>query len=90
MGQMAELGEASEEHHIAVLRYAESKKIDRIFLISDHAEKIKKTVKIEINVFKSKEDLIKYILPMLKSNIDVLVKASRYMKFESIVQSLRE
>tara|TARA_Y100000766_G_scaffold106086_1_gene90792 strand:- start:2047 stop:3390 length:1344 start_codon:yes stop_codon:yes gene_type:complete len=90
MGQMGELGEASKDHHIAVARYAESKKIDRIFLISDHAEEIEKTVKIEINVFKSKQDLIQYILPMLKSNVDVLIKASRYMKFESIVESLRE
>ena len=90
MGQMGELGIDSEEHHINVLKYAESKKIDKIFLISNHAEMIKKTVKIEINAFKSKEDLIKYIIPMLKSGIDVLVKASRSMKFESIVKSLKE
>ena len=88
MGQMGELGEASEEHHIAVLQYAESKKINKIFLISDHAENIMKSVKTEINIFKSKEDLIKYILPMLKSDIDVLIKASRNMKFETIVKSL--
>ncbi len=88
MGQMGELAEASEEHHIAVLKYAERKKISKIFLISDHADKIKRSVKTEINVFQSKEDLIKYILPMLKSDIDVLVKASRSMKFESIVHSL--
>lgn len=85
---MGELAEASEEHHIAVLKYAERKKISKIFLISDHADKIKRSVKTEINVFQSKEDLIKYILPMLKSDIDVLVKASRSMKFESIVHSL--
>ena len=89
MGQMGELGQASEEHHIAVLKYAESKKISKIFLISEHADNIKKSVKIEINIFKSKEDLIKYILPMLKSDIDVLIKASRSMKFESIVNSLK-
>ncbi len=90
MGQMGELGKDSEEHHINVLKYAESKKIGKIFLISNHAEMIKKTVKIEINAFKSKEDLIKYIIPMLKSDIDVLIKASRNMKFESIVKSLKE
>lgn len=90
MGQMGELGKDSEEHHINVLKYAESKKIDKIFLISNHAEMIKKTIKIEINAFKSKEDLVKYIIPMLKSEIDVLIKASRSMKFESIVKSLQE
>ena len=90
MGQMGELGNDSEEHHINVLKYAESKKIDKIFLISNHAEMIKKTIKIEINSFKSKEDLVKYIIPMLKSEIDVLIKASRSMKFESIVKSLKE
>ena len=90
MGQMGELGKDSEEHHINVLKYAESKKIDKIFLISNHAEIIKKTMKIEIKAFKSKEDLVKYIIPMLKSEIDVLIKASRSMKFESIVKSLKE
>ena len=90
MGQMGELGNDSEEHHINVLKYAESKKIDKIFLISNHAEIIKKTMKIEIKAFKSKEDLVKYIIPMLKSEIDVLIKASRSMKFESIVKSLQE
>lgn len=90
MGQMGELGNDSEEHHINVLKYAESKKIDKIFLISNHAEIIKKTMKIEIKAFKSKEDLVKYIIPMLKSEIDVLIKASRSMKFESIVKSLKE
>ena len=90
MGQMGELGNDSEEHHINVLKYAESKKIDKIFLISNHAEIIKKTMKIEIKAFKSKEDLVKYIIPMLKSDIDVLIKASRSMKFESIVKSLKE
>ena len=90
MGQMGELGNDSEEHHINVLKYAESKKIDKIFLISNHAEIIKKTMKIEIKAFKSKEDLVKYIIPMLKSDIDVLIKASRSMKFESIVKSLQE
>ncbi len=88
MGQMGELGEASEEHHVAVCKYAESKKINKIFLISDHAKAIKTSVKTEINVFKSREDLIKYILPMLKSDTDILIKASRNMKFELIVSSL--
>ena len=90
MGQMGELGEDSEEHHINVVKYAESKKINKIFLISEHSESIKNNVKIDITIFKSKEDLIKFIAPMLKSNVSVLIKASRFMKFESIVNSLIE
>ena len=42
MGQMGELGEDSEEHHINVVKYAESKKVNKIFLISEHSESIKK------------------------------------------------
>ena len=90
MGQMGELGEDSEEHHINVVKYAESKKINKIFLISEHSESIKNNVKMDITIFKSKEDLIKFIAPMLKSNVSVLIKASRFMKFESIVNSLIE
>ena len=45
---------------------------------------------MDITTFKSKEDLIKFIVPMLKSNVSVLIKASRFMKFESIVKSLIE
>ena len=90
MGQMGELGEDSEEHHINVIKYAESKNVNKIFLISEHSGSIKNNVKMDITVFKSKEDLIKTILPMLKSNVSVLIKASRFMKFESIVKSLIE
>ncbi len=88
MGEMGELSSNSKDYHIEVAKYAISKKIKKIFIISRYADEIKRAVDVDIYIFETKEDLIEYIKPMLKSEINVLIKASRFMKFESIVESL--
>ena len=40
--------------------------------------------------FNSIETLIDYIKPQLNDNVNILVKASRFMKFEIIVDALLE
>ena len=88
MGEMGELSINSKNYHIEVVKYAISKNIKKIFIIGKYADEIKSSVNTDIYVFESKEDLTEYIKPMLNSEINVLIKASRFMKFESIVESL--
>jgi len=88
MGEMGELSINSKDYHIEVVKYAISKNIKKIFIIGKDADEVKSSVNTDIYVFESKEDLIEYIKPMLNSEINVLIKASRFMKFESIVESL--
>ena len=88
MGEMGELSINSKNYHIEVVKYAISKNIKKIFIIGKDADEIKSSVNTDIYVFESKEDLTEYIKPMLNSEINVLIKASRFMKFESIVESL--
>ena len=90
MGEMGELGDKSFYHHCDVVKYAKQRGIQKIFMIGKDGDEIKKISENDIYLFNSIEDLIKYIKPMLKSNISVLVKASRFMKFEIIVDAIIE
>ena len=88
MGQMGELEDKSEEYHANIAMYAANKGIEKLFLITDHNEAIKEVFGHEAHTFSSRSDLIDYIKPLLKNDINVLVKASRFMKFETIVDEL--
>lgn len=88
MGQMGELEDKSEEYHANIAMYAANKGVEKLFLITDHNEAIVEVFGHEAYTFSSRSDLIKYIKPLLKNDINVLVKASRYMKFETIVDEL--
>ena len=90
MGEMGELGDKSFYHHFDVVNYAKARGIQKILMIGKDGEEIKKTFENIIYLFNNMEDLIKYIKPMLKSDINILVKASRFMKFEIIVDAITE
>ena len=87
---MGELGDKSFYHHFDVVNYAKTRGIQKILMIGKDGEEIKKTFENVIYLFNNMEDLIKYIKPMLKSDINILVKASRFMKFEIIVDAITE
>ena len=88
MGQMGELEDKSEEYHANVAVHAANKGVKKLFLITDHNKAITEVFGHEAYTFSSRSDLIKYIKPLLKNDINVLIKASRFMKFETIVDEL--
>ena len=57
-------------------------------MITDHNDVIKKTFGKEAYSFNHTDDLIRFIKPLLKKDVHVLIKASRFMKFETIVDEL--
>ena len=88
MGQMGELEDKSEEYHVEIAIHAANQGVEKLFLITDHNKAITKAFGHGALAFSNRSDLIKHIKPLLKNNINVLVKASRFMKFETIVDEL--
>jgi UDP-N-acetylmuramoyl-tripeptide--D-alanyl-D-alanine ligase len=90
MGEMGELGENSELYHRQVARYAHDMGVKKLFVISKHASAILDEFGQNSYKFDSIEALIIFIKPQLHHNVNILVKASRFMKFEIIVDALTE
>ena len=90
MGEMGELGEYSELYHKQVAKHAYDMGIKKLFVISMHSKAILDEFGDNSYSFDSIETLIDYIKPQLNDNVNILVKASRFMKFEIIVDALLE
>ena len=88
MGQMGELGENSEKYHTELALYAAKKGVDKLFVLTDHNEAISKAFGKGSYLFDNKSDLTSKLKSLMQNNTNILVKASRYMKFETIVDEL--
>ena len=93
LGDMGELGETERELHRSVGEYAAPLKIDRYVIIGDLAKEITKGLKeggcsAEIFEYGTVEDALKDADTLVRKGDTVLVKASRFMKFERIVDIL--
>lgn len=90
LGTMNELGDESINAHTEVGNYAKEK-VDLLIAIGKYKDCYKKGFTLDnIVTFEHKEDFISNINTILKDNDVILVKASRGMKFEEIVNSLEE
>ena len=85
-----ELGKNSELYHKQVARHAYDMGVKKLFVISKHASAILDEFGQNSYAFDSIEALIIFIKPQLNDNVNILVKASRFMKFEIIVNALTE
>ena len=90
MGEMGELGKNSELYHKQVARYAYDMGVKKLFVISKHASAILNEFGQNSYAFDSADELIIFIKPQINDNVNILVKASRFMKFEIIVNALTE
>lgn len=90
LGTMNELGDESINAHTEIGNYAKEK-VDLLIAIGEYKDCYKKGFTLDnIITFEHKEDFISSINNILKGNDVILVKASRGMKFEEIVNSLEE
>lgn len=93
LGDMLELGPNEKEFHAEIGQYAATKKVDVLYtygsLSAETADAAKK-VRPDMNVFAftNKAELIPHLIKRLHSKDIVLVKASRGMKLEEIVDAL--
>ena len=89
MGQMGELGKKSEEYHVNLAIYAAKNNIDKLFIITEHNEAIVRAFGDNAHSFSSIPDLVDFIKPLASNDTTILVKASRFMNFEIIVDDLK-
>ena len=95
LGDMGELGENSEELHREVGKFlAEKSNGDvRFFTVGNLAKKIGEELALKnyfVKNFENNEDVSRYILDNVNVGCTIFLKASRSMKFEQIIENLRE
>ena len=93
IGDMGELGELSEQYHDQIVKKIEESNIDSILaygsLITRALNK-EKNMKKDIYCFDDIHHLIDKSLKLIKKDTIVLIKASRFMKFDVIASELKE
>lgn len=95
LGDMGELGKEERKLHYEVGEYAGHCPIDLLFCVGTLAEEIVKGAKasnpnLPVVYEIKKEAMIPKLLPVLQEQDTVLVKASHFMEFTSVVKALTE
>ena len=95
LGNMGELGEKEVEFHKEVGDFIGSKYADKkatFLVVGELAKHIGKELekhKCNVNYFDSNKETSRYILDNLHAGITIFLKASRSMKFEEIIENLK-
>ncbi|WP_114495737.1 UDP-N-acetylmuramoyl-tripeptide--D-alanyl-D-alanine ligase [Fontibacillus phaseoli] len=94
LGDMLELGAAEEDFHREVGRFLTPEKVDLLFTYGPLSEKIAEGAaeRLEpgtIFAYHDKSELIEMLISMLHSKDVLLVKASRGMKLEEVVDAVK-
>ena len=89
-GDMGELGGDAPRLHEALGRYAKRAGIDRLLALGGHSALAVQAFGPGANHYPSLEDLVADLRGELKENVTVLVKGSRFMKMERVVDAIVE
>ena len=87
LGDMGELGLNEEEYHKETGKFLEQFECDYVLTIGELAKHINPTNKKTIH-FDNKTDLVAFIKKNLPKGSNILLKASRFMRFEEIIEEL--
>ncbi|MEJ5172866.1 MAG: UDP-N-acetylmuramoyl-tripeptide--D-alanyl-D-alanine ligase [Hydrogenothermaceae bacterium] len=92
LGDMLELGEYSRELHIEVAKVFENSSIDYILLYGNEVKHIYNHLKDKKNVilFENKRKIAEFIKDLTDYEIKILVKGSRGMKMEEVIEYLKQ
>lgn len=88
LGDMAELGEASEDYHTEVGEYAAKKSIDELLACGNKVNHSVIAFGLGGKLLSSKEKLIEELLAEINSKKNILVKGSRSAQMEQVVEAL--
>ncbi len=94
LGDMLEMGEMARELHYSVGLFAKDKKIDYLISVGKDAENITRAISdcgnnsIKLSHFDNNSEALDYILGIVKQGDYILIKGSRGMKMEQIVEGL--
>lgn len=92
LGDMAELGQYETELHAEIGKYIQDKNIYRLLTLGNKAEITAKNASAhtKTKAFINKQEIVKYLRENLDKNSVVLLKASRCMSLEKIIEDLKE
>jgi UDP-N-acetylmuramoyl-tripeptide--D-alanyl-D-alanine ligase len=90
MGDMGEVGDAGAQFHSELGGYAKSQGIDRLFCLGSLSTAAAHNFGEGGMHFNRIEDLIKAVRQELDATATVLVKGSRFMRMERVVEALEE
>jgi len=90
LGDMGEVGEQAGQFHDEIGGYAKSMGVDQLLALGEHAAAAVRNFDGGAEHFKSVETLLHSLRPLLDSETTVLVKGSRFMKMERVVEALAE
>jgi UDP-N-acetylmuramoyl-tripeptide--D-alanyl-D-alanine ligase len=86
LGDMLELGDVSEEEHIAIVDLCLSNKLSQLFLVGSQFQKVDHPA--SVISFEKVDDLREYILKNEISNHNILIKGSRGIRLEKLIEVL--
>ena len=89
LGTMLELGDESYLAHKEIGEYAKEIKVDELLVTGDFSKAYKEGFGEDTKVFNTKLELIEYLKANVIIGNSILVKASRSMKFEEIVDAVK-
>lgn len=91
LGTMKELGDESSKAHKEVAEYAKASKVNMLLTLGEFNSDFEAGFGCEnFKAFDSIEDIVDYLKQNLKDGDVLLVKASRSMKFENIINELQK
>lgn len=90
MGDMGEVGESAGQLHDEIGGYAKSQGIEHLLGLGEMSAAAVHSFDGGARHFPSVEPLVAALLPMLDRNTSVLVKGSRFMRMERVVESITE
>jgi UDP-N-acetylmuramoyl-tripeptide--D-alanyl-D-alanine ligase len=89
LGDMFELGEDSEQIHTDVGEAIRETGVDRLFTLGEHSASACAAFGVNGQSFSALEPLVEELLAALNDKVNVLVKGSRGMRMERVVEALR-
>jgi UDP-N-acetylmuramoyl-tripeptide--D-alanyl-D-alanine ligase len=88
LGDMGELGENAERLHFDVGVKANESGVNRLYVTGENSIASVKAFGEHARHFETHEELIKFLKSNMHDNLNILIKGSRYMKMEQVVESL--
>lgn len=94
LGDMGELGAEADEHHAKVGSYAREMNIDQMYCLGDLSRHTSRAFGEQASHFDDVDMLINQLKTSIENSdqdgIAILVKGSRFMKMERVVEALRQ
>lgn len=90
LGDMGELGANAKRMHLDIGTYAKVAGLTNLYCLGELSAEMARGFGAGANHYASPEDVVEVIKPLLGQDVTVLVKGSRFMKMERVVDLLEE